>query len=141
MSTEQNKDIVRRYQEAHNKNDMAALDGLVATDIVSHNHFPGLPQGLEGSKMGHQGLLKTFPDLHTDTENLIAEGDKVVQLFTVSGTDKGGFMGAPPTGKSYKVGGISIFRIANGKIVEHWGQFDQMSVMMQLGLMPPPGQG
>ncbi len=84
-------------------------------------------------------LVAAFPDLHTDTEELIAEGDKVVQRFTVSGTDKGGFMGAPPTGKHYKVTGISIFRIANGKIVEHWGVFDQAGVLQQLGLMPGPG--
>ena len=137
MSTEENKALIRRYQEAYNKNDMAALDELVASTIVSHNHLPGLPPGLEGSKMAHQGLLQTFPDLHTETLDLIAEGDKVVQRFAVSGTDKGaGLMGAPPTGKYYKVSGISVFRLDNGKIVEHWGQFDQIGVLQQLGLMP-----
>jgi steroid delta-isomerase-like uncharacterized protein len=71
---------------------------------------------------------------------LIVEGDKVVMRFTVAGTHKGPLMGIPATGKSYKAPGISVFRLANGKIVEHWGVFDQLSVMQQLGLVPVPGQ-
>jgi steroid delta-isomerase-like uncharacterized protein len=136
MSAEDNKAIVRRYQEAHNQNNLAALGEIVAADLISHNKIPGMPPGLEGGKTVHQMLTAAFPDLHTNTDDLIAEGDKVVQRFTVSGTDKGGFMGAPATGKSYKVGGISVFRIANGKIAEHWGSFDQMGVMQQLGKIP-----
>ena len=139
MSTEENKALVRRYQEAHNTNNLAALSEIVAADLTSHNKIPGTPPGLEGGKAVHQMLVAAFPDLHTDTEELIAEGDKVVQRFMVSGTDKGGFMGAPPTGKHYKVTGMSIFRIANGKIVEHWGVFDQLGVLQQLGMVPQPG--
>jgi steroid delta-isomerase-like uncharacterized protein len=139
MSTESNKALVQRYQDAHNANNLAALDEIVSPDLISHNMQPGVPAGREGGKMVHQGLLATFPDQRTETLSLIAEGDKVVQHFTVSGTDKGGLFGAPPTGKSYKVPGISIFRIANGKIVEHWGVFDQMGVLQQLGMMPMPG--
>lgn len=136
MSAEENKAIVRRYQDAHNQNNLAALNEIVAADLISHNKIPGMPPGLEGGKTVHQILTAAFPDLHTDTEELIAEGDRVVQRFTVSGTDKGGFMGAPATGKSYKVAGMSVFRIANGKIAEHWGVFDQMGVMQQLGKIP-----
>ena len=139
MSTESNKALVKRYQDAHNSNNLAALDDIVAANLVSHNMLPGIPAGREGGKMVHQALIAAFPDQHTETLALIAEGDKVVQHFMVSGTDKGGFMGAPPTGKSYKVPGISIFRIANGKIVEHWGVFDQLGVLQQLGMMPAPG--
>jgi steroid delta-isomerase-like uncharacterized protein len=136
MSAEDNKALVRRYQEAHNSNNLAALNDIVAPDLISHNKIPGMPAGLEGGKVVHGILTSAFPDLHTDTEDLVAEGDKVVQRFTVSGTDKGGFMGAPATNKSYKVPGISVFRIANGKIAEHWGVFDQMSIMQQLGKLP-----
>lgn len=139
MSTESNKALVQRYQDVHNANNLAALDEIVAPDLISHNLQPGVPAGRDGGKMVHQGLLATFPDQHTETLALIAEGDKVVQHFMVGGTDKGGLLGAPPTGKSYKVPGISIFRIANGKIVEHWGVFDQLGVLQQLGMMPMPG--
>ncbi len=139
MSAEENKAIVRKYREAHNKNNLAALDQIVAQDLVSHSALPGLPPGLAGGKMAHQGFLASFPDTQTKTEDLIAEGDKVVERYTASGTHTGDFMGAPPTGKKYSIESIVIFRFANGKIVEMWGLNDAQSLMMQLGLMAPPG--
>lgn len=138
MSTEANKDIIRRYREAHNANDLGALDQLVAVDIISHSHLPGLPAGLEGSKMAHGAFLAAFPDLQTTTEDLVAEDDRIVERFTVRGTQTGPFLGAPPSGKAFTATGMSIFRIADGKIVEHWGENDTMSVLQQLGMMPAP---
>ncbi len=139
MSAEENKATVRKYREAHNKNNLAALDQFVAKDLISHSALPGLPPGLEGGKMAHQGFLASFPDTQTKTEDLIAEGDKVVERYTAHGTHTGDFMGAPPTGKKYSIESIVIFRFANGKIVEMWGLNDVQSLMMQLGLMAPPG--
>jgi predicted ester cyclase len=137
---EANKAIVRRYREAHNTNNMAALDEIVATDLISHNTLPGVPPGLAGGKMVHQGFLAAFPDGQTSTEELIAEGDRVVERSSFRGTNKGSFLGAPPTGRTVQSQSISIYRIANGKIVEHWGENDVIGVMTQLGLMPAPGQ-
>jgi predicted ester cyclase len=137
---EANKAIVRRYREAHNANNMAALDEIVAADLSAHNMLPGLPPGLEGGKMAHQGFLAAFPDGRTTTEDLIAEGDKVVERYSFRGTNTGSFLGAPPTNRPVESSSISIYRIAKGKIVEHWGENDVIGVMVQLGLMPPPGQ-
>jgi steroid delta-isomerase-like uncharacterized protein len=137
---EANKAIIRRYRQAHNQNDMAALDEIVAADIITHSQLPNVPAGLEGGKMVHQGSLAAFPDGKTTTDDLIAEGDKVVERFTLAGTHKGDFMGIPATGKQVRVTGMSIFRIANGKIVEHWGENDAIGLMMQLGVLPAPGQ-
>jgi predicted ester cyclase len=137
---EANKAIVRRYREAHNANNMAALDEIVAADLNAHNMLPGLPPGREGGKMAHQGFLAAFPDGKTTTEDLIAEGDKVVERTLFHGTNTGSFLGAPPTGRPVVASSISIYRIANGKIIEHWGENDVVGVMVQLGLMPPPGQ-
>ena len=139
MSAEENKAIVRKYREAHNKNNLDALDAIVAKDLISHNALPGLPPGLEGGKMAHQGFLAAFPDTQATTEDLVAEGDRVVERYTARGTHKGPFMGAPATGKQFSIESISIYRIANGKIVEHWGEHDGVGLMMQLGLMPAPG--
>jgi predicted ester cyclase len=139
MSTEANKALVRRYRAIHNTNKLDALDEIVAKDIVSHNKLPGLPPGLEGGKMAHFAFLESFPDIQTTTDDLIAEGDKVVERYTARGTNKGSFMGAPPTGKKIEVGSMSIYRIADGKIVEHWGENDSTALMMQLGLMPQAG--
>jgi predicted ester cyclase len=139
MSTEENKAIVRRYREIHNSNNLAALDQIVDANIISYSGVPGLPPGLEGGKMVHNMFLSAFPDSQVTTEDLIAEGDKVVERFSFHGTNKGSFMGAPPTGKQVTTTGMSVFRIANGKIVEHWGENDALGVMQQLGLIPTPG--
>jgi steroid delta-isomerase-like uncharacterized protein len=140
MSTEDNKALVRRYQEAHNTNNLAALDDIIAADIISHSSIPGVPAGLEGGKMVHMMFMSAFPDGHVTIDDLVAEGDKVVERFTFTGTNRGSFLGAPPTGKRVTATGMSVFRIAGGKIVEHWGQNDTMGVMQQLGLIPSPGQ-
>ncbi len=139
MSAEDNKNLIRRYREIHNKGNLAELDKIVAKDIVSHNVLPGLPPGPEGAKAAHQVFLASFPDLQGTTEDLIAEGDKVMERYTVRGTHKGPFMGAPATGKKFAVETIAIFRIANGKIVEQWGMNDAAGLMAQLGLAPAPG--
>jgi len=71
---------------------------------------------------------------------MITEGDKVVERFSFKGTNTGSFMGVPATGKKVTSSGMSVFRIANGKIVEHWGENDALGTMQQLGLVPTPGQ-
>lgn len=143
MSTlqEQNKALVQRYQEAHNRNNLDALDELVAVNLISHALFPGTPPGLEGAKMLHKALAAAFPDMDYHIEELMAEGDKVVARWTSTGTFKGELMGIPPTGKAFDVTGISIFRIADGKIVEHWANQDDLLFYQQLGLTPPPLAG
>ena len=80
------------------------------------------------------------PDTRVTIEDLIAEGDKVVCRFTASGTHQGEFMGIPPTGKQFTIMEIRIYRITGWKIVECWGLFDEMGMMRQLGLVPPPDQ-
>ena len=91
--------------------------------------------------MAHMGGLASFPDLQVKTEDLIAEDDKVVERWTISGSFNGAsFFGAPPNGKKFSVSGVSIYRIANGRIVEHWGEMDNLDLMQQLGMLPAPGQ-
>ncbi len=138
MTIEQNKEIVRRYRQIHNANDLDALDQIVAKDIESHNGQPGFPPGLEGGKMAHRGFLAAFPDSQTKTEDLIAEGDKVLERYTAWGTHTGPFMGMPATGKQYKIESWVIHRIAGGKIVEQWGINDGVTLLMQLGALPAP---
>jgi steroid delta-isomerase-like uncharacterized protein len=136
MSTEENKELVRRYQEAHNSNDLDALNAIVATDLTAHNLMPGVPPGLAGGKMVHQMAVASFPDFHATIEDLIAEGDKVAARMTFRGTHTGEpFMGIPPGGKPFTFSATAIFRIAGGKIVEHWGEEDALGWLQQLGAM------
>lgn len=140
MSTEQNKAIVRRYREIHNKGTLDKLDEVVAKDLIQHSGLPGMPPGIEGGKMAHNFFIQAFPDTQVTTDDLIADGDKVVERYTARGTHKGEFMGMPATGKQYQISGYATYRIANGKIVEHWGLDDGTALMTQLGAMPAPGQ-
>ena len=132
MSTEANKVLVRRYREAHNTNNLALLDEIVAADIKSHNGMPGLPSGLEGGKMVHRTFLAAFPNGLITSEGLIAEGDQVVERFSFRGTNTGSLMDAPATGTRVTFMGVSVFRIANGKIVEHWVAHDAFGTTLTM---------
>jgi steroid delta-isomerase-like uncharacterized protein len=136
MSTESNKEIVNRYQEAYNTNNLEALDELLAADLRAHTSLPGFPAGLEGAKAVHRLSLIGMPDVHTHIDELIAEGDKVVARCTVTGTHAGDFFGIPATGKQIKINGVYIVRIADGKIAEHWGMNDEAGLLRQLGMLP-----
>ena len=81
-----------------------------------------------------------FPDMQLTIEDQIAEGDKVVTRWTARGTHQGELMGIPPTGKQATVTGITVGRVANGKFVESWSNFDALGMMQQLGVVPVPGQ-
>ncbi|HUG34088.1 MAG TPA: ester cyclase [Anaerolineales bacterium] len=133
MDLDENKEIVRRYQEAYNTADYDALDDIVAANVLTPNMISSVPPGLEGAKLVHQRTLIGMPDYHTTIEDLIAEGDKVVARVTMTGTHTGDFYGIPPTGRRVDLTGIFIVRIANGKIMEHWGEEDGVKVLRQLG--------
>src|SRR5690606_674150 len=95
--------------------------------------IPSMPRGLEGAIRVHQTTLQGMPDYHTAIEDLIAEGDRVAARVTITGTHTGDFYGLPATGKRIQVSGMYIVRIAQGKIVEHWGEENGLTVYRQLG--------
>jgi predicted ester cyclase len=135
MSIEENKSIVRRYQEIYNSNALDRLTEVVSVDLLTPNILPGIPPGLEGAKAAHRMMLAGFPDYQTIIEDMIAEGDKVAARIKMTGTHNGEFMGVPPTDRRISFTGIYIARIANSKIVEHWGEEDGVSLLQQLGVL------
>ena len=140
MSTEENKAMVRRcIEDVFNKHNVSALGEFLAPNVVHHSLPPGVPQDREGFKQFVSMLLAAFPDFHITVEDMVAEGDKVVALATTGGTHKGEFIGIPPTGKQATWTEIFIWRIDGGKAVEMWAELDQLGMMQQLGVMPPPG--
>ena len=136
MPIEENKKIVQRYQKIYNSNDLDALGEVVADDLLTPKIMPGMASGLEGGKQVHKKTLIGMPDWQTAIDELIAEGDKAVARVTMTGTHTGDFYGIPATGKRVEFSGIYIVRIENGKIVEHWGEEDSLSLLTQLGVMP-----
>jgi len=135
MSTETNKTIARRLVDAINADNEAAFLDVLAPDVVDHYAPPGLPPGSEGWNMNRKMFRAAFPDGHWHEEDLVAEGDRVVGRYILRGAHQGEFFGIPATGKAISVSNIHIVRIANGKIVEHWGHGDDMGMMRQLGAL------
>ena len=136
MSTAENKALVQRfYEEIITQKNLAALDQFVSPTAVNHTVPAGLPQGPSQFLSMHLGA---FPDLKASVVDLLADGDKVVALVNVHGTHQAALKATSPTGKQINVMAINIFRIENGKMVEHWGLADRLSALQQLGIVPPP---
>ena len=130
-----NKEIVHHvFSEALNNGNVAPIEAFVATNFVRHGN-PEItgPEGLIGLLTMYRNA---FPDMTMTFDDQIAEGDKVVSRWTVTGTHTGEMMGIAPTSKKVTVTGISIDRMKDGKIVEEWENFDELGMMVQLGLVP-----
>jgi steroid delta-isomerase-like uncharacterized protein len=134
VSAEENKSIVRRSWEA-----VSQGDEVYATDCVIHEPDEDI-QGVEGLRQFVGGILAAFPDMSVTVEDEVAEGDKVVTRWTGRGTHRGEFLGITPTGNRVEVTGITIHRIEGGKIAEEWEMPDNLGMMQQLGVVPPPEQ-
>jgi steroid delta-isomerase-like uncharacterized protein len=141
MATEDSINVFRRLvAELINDGNVAAFDELFAPDFVEHELPPGVPQGREGTRQLFSALHTAFPDLRAEIEDVVAQDDKVVFRMTWQATQSGEFLGIPPTGKRVTWGVFDMVRVADGKIAEHWGLMDQLSLMQQLGLIPTPEQ-
>jgi steroid delta-isomerase-like uncharacterized protein len=132
--SEDNKTLARRSWEVVDNLDI--LDEVYASDLVWHEP----DQDVRGREEARQfvTMYKTaFPDLNATVEDVIAEGDKVVTRVTLRGTHRGEIEEfGPPTGRQMELQGITIHRVADGKIAEEWERYDNLSVMQQLGLVP-----
>ncbi|MGI5126383.1 ester cyclase [Pseudonocardia sp. CA-107938] len=133
-----NKDLVDAFiQELFTKGDLSAVDRYLSPDFVNHDlPFPGLPDGPESMRGAAVMMRTAMPDWRSDLEQLVEEGDIVVERFTAHGTHQGELMGVAGTGKTVTLRGINIFRIADGRIVERWGRLDELGLLRQLGLAP-----
>ena len=141
MSTEENKAVIRRLiEEFINKGNTAVAEALVAEDFVALDPPPGLEQGRAGLIAIIARMRTAFPDLEYTIEEQVAEGDKVAVYFVWRGTHQGEFLGIPPTGKRVTVPGISFDYCVAGQCKKSRILMDTMSLMQQLGVVPPPGQ-
>jgi steroid delta-isomerase-like uncharacterized protein len=145
MSIEQNKATARRwFQDIIIQGKMSVADEIFAANHVVHDpHSPpgGWPNGPESLKTIAGPFHSAFPDLNVTIEDQIAEGDKVVTRWSAVGTNAGPLQGMPPTGKKVCVTGANVARFAGGKIAESWFNFDMLTLLRQLGVIPTPEQG
>ena len=135
--SEENKALYRRFTDEVIKYKKVEVIGeLMDANMIEHNPIPGQPTGLDGMKQFMGMFFAAFPDLDSNIDLLVAEGDIVAGRMTTTGTHTGEFMGIPATGKRVSFTEIHIVRIANGKAVEHWGNQDDMGMMQQQGVIP-----
>src|SRR5918994_7296368 len=122
---EKNKALVREFfEETWNKGNLAAVDEFMAADYVEHPRPSTLFSGAEGLKQLIAAYRTAFPNLKTMLDDIFAEGDRVAFRWNVSGTHLGDWLGIPPTGNHVRATGITVFRIAGGKVVESWTSID-----------------
>lgn len=138
--SERNKATMRKgIEEVWNRGNFDVADDIIARDFVAHT--PGLDDdihGPEGVKQYIGALRAAFPDLHFTIEDQIAEEDRVVARWVARGTHQEPYNGMPPTGNHVEVSGITINRLANGKVVEGWMHVDRLSLLQQLGALQAP---
>jgi len=132
-----NLEVVSRFiEEFKNNANHGIVDELMSPDFVHHLTDPRLPAGREGIKALGQVIVAGFPDVHASVQDLIADGDKVIERTQTSATHTGEFNGIPATGKQVGWTEIHIYRLADGKIVEQWSEIDLLGLLVQLGAIP-----
>ncbi len=135
--TEINKKVMEQFIRFINTGDRTIGEAIISTDVVFY--APTSPEPLHGFE-GYIAVLDmmrgAMPDVQWKAEEFIAEEDKVMIRFTMSGTQTEPFMGMPATGKSVKVTAMNIYQLKDGKIIREHGLPDLFSMLMQLGANP-----
>jgi len=138
--SEENKALARRaVEEIFNAGNLEVVDEIVSEDHVHHD--PAMPEeghGREHTKEFASMYRSSFPDLHVEIQDQIAEGDRVAIRWVASGTHQGDLMGINPTGNRVTLMGMTIHRIVNAQIAETWEIYDALGMMQQVGAIPSP---
>jgi predicted ester cyclase len=141
VSTEQNKELIRRYIEAIDANesdDWSVVDEYIAEDFVAHNPpLPGVTLDRDGMKQAAEIFRVATPGRH-EIRMQVAEGDLVVSHILGRGIHASDLLGIPGTGREVETDGIAIHRVRDGKIVEYWSVTDVARVLQQVGALPGP---
>jgi steroid delta-isomerase-like uncharacterized protein len=137
MSTERNKQVVRRLYDVVNSGDIETLNELAVLDYDEHDPLPGQATGRQGLADRVTILRTAFAPQFT-IEDVIAEHDKVVVRWTNETTHIGEFLGVPATGEHVTIAGIDIYRLRDGQLAEHWHVVDQVPWLARVGLLSTP---
>ena len=135
------KDVVLRFfKEVFENGNLNAIDDLVVKDAIEHEPPPPgvqMKPGREGVKQLCKAYVDAFRPMTVNVHEIYQDGDTVITRTTYTGTHSGTFAGIPATGKTFSVEGIDIIRVEGDRTAEHWGQFDAVGMLTQLGVIPP----
>jgi predicted ester cyclase len=128
-----NKRLVRRfYKEVYGDWNMALVEEVVSPRFTSHDWPEGGPTGPQGFELFYSAIRAALPDARYEVDDLIAEGDKVVERWRLLGTHQGDFRGIAPSGQKIELKGIAIYRVDNGKLMERWVVTDLYGVLEEI---------
>jgi steroid delta-isomerase-like uncharacterized protein len=139
-SPDENKKIVRRFvEECWNQGSLSKVSELLADQVRFHDPvFPNMNAGIQNIKNHIETSRKAFPDLNFTIDDTIAERNEVVVHWTARGTQKGQFLGMPPTDRKVTIDGTSIYRVEGSKIAEAHANWNLATMMTQLGVFEVP---
>ena len=139
MQEEKNKQVIREFTRIFkNEHNVNGVGHLFDENFVQHFRMP-VPAGFEGLRQVGIMMNGAFPDVVVTEEDLIAAGDKVVERSSAAATHQGAMLGAAPTNKRIQWSEIHIYRLREGKIVEHWAEVSMMELLQQIGALPMLG--
>jgi steroid delta-isomerase-like uncharacterized protein len=140
LSPEENNALCIEFFEAA-WNTGNVREDLLSSDAVDHSLVGGKTKTEPGSGSFKNivGMFRhAMPDVKLTILDEIYTADKVVHRWSLAGTDTGGVMGMPPSGKSLTLTGTTVVRMSDGKIAERWANVDELGLLQQLGVVPPP---
>ena len=136
MTPEEVNGLIAKRAAAFSRLDAAALGALYAENcVVDTPAGGGTVTGRDAKENVYRGFFAAFPDLTIETQQVVSEGSDIAQLYTAVGTNAGGFMGLPPTGKRFRFNGAFIFTVENGQITRERRIYDFTGVLVQIGVL------
>jgi steroid delta-isomerase-like uncharacterized protein len=133
MTKENNLAAQEKFGSAVNSGKLELLRDVIASDCVDHDPAPDQGAGPESYIRMFAAMRTSFPDLAISGDQVVADEDKIAIAYTITGTQKGEFLGLPPTGRKIHARGVQIARFRDGKMVERWGSSDQLGILQQIG--------
>lgn len=139
MSTDYAK-LGHLFAEIVSGHDLSRFDEILASGYVNHNPFAA--PGPEGVKRAFAAIITGVPDLKVFAEDVFmsADGSRVVVRYRYEGMHTGSFLGYPATGHAFAMRSIDIWRIDNGRFIEHWDELNTLDIFSQVGAVPSLGQ-
>ncbi|MFE4468871.1 ester cyclase [Leifsonia sp. NPDC056824] len=137
MSAESRTLVRRMYDEVLNERSLEVIDQIAVEDYIENDPMPGQGGGRSGLR-DRVSMLVTALEPRFTVEDVIAEGDRIVVRWRNRGTHVEPFLGLPASGRQFDIAGIDIYRVAGGRLAEHWHVVDQLAMLTQLGFIPSP---
>ena len=138
MSADDNKELNLRWVQAWNARDWATEAACRTSDFVVHLSGVAVPLDADGWGGFTHSVLIGFPDAQITVDDSVEAGNLVASRWTIIGTHRGAFQGVPETGRAVTLPGVDFSRVVDGRIAEHWAQFDLLLVLQQIGALPAP---